>query len=409
MQIISHKAVRRTMIVACAILFSIFHIHAQTIFQYNILADVELSKGGEKSHFYYNEIDQDNIDWRLGMSQLNVLGKLSPNNNLSFNFRLTLERENGQKLKKLSTPQLNLQWLSNRRKVGITVGQFVNPFGSFNEKQLSTDRNFVGLPLMYSYYVNISPNIGFLPAMGDVTKVPVDEMVQWGSSGLYYGGYTAGAMLSWNVKPGKVNWKLALVNGASNKIKRFTEPLNLGFISKLKLRPTYYWEQGLSISHGSFMQESEVSDQLESLGKYTQTIIGTDFKLGKGFFEVSGELIGAFYKVPQFNDEVNSFEGDPNNEPLNVSSYSAYLDVKYEIPTIQGSYVAVRFDYLGFGNLEGSNSQNWDNNVTRQSLAIGYHITRNILARIAVSTQQVDDKPWNKKQGTFRFVLTAHY
>jgi hypothetical protein len=391
------------------LLYSPDSLDAQTVFQYNFLADIELSKGGEKSHYYYNEIDQDNIDFRLGLSQLNFMGQLAQDNNWSFNFRLLLERDKGQKLKKFSTPQLNLQWLSNKRKVGITIGQFINPFGSFNEKQLSTDRNFVGLPLMYSYYSNISPTIGFLPEMGDVTKVPINDVVQWGSSGLYYGGYTAGAMLSWNIKPGKVNWKLAVVNGASNKVKRFTDPLNLGIISKLKLRPTYYWEQGISISHGSFMEESEVSDQLADLGKYTQTLIGTDFKLGKGFFEVSGELIGAFYKVPQFNDETNSFIGDPDNDPLQVSGISTYLDIKYEFPQIQGSYVAFRFDYLGYGELEGNTLQQWDNNVTRQSLAIGYHITRAFLARIAVSTQQVDNKPWNKKQGTFRFVLTAHY
>ena len=343
------------------------------------------------------------------MSQLNLISQLSPNNNWSFNFRFLLERENGQKFKKLTTPPLNLQWVSTRRRVGITIGQFINPFGSFNDKQLSTTRNFIGLPLMYSYYINVSPNIGYLPDMGDVEKVVINELVQWGSSGLYYGGYTAGAMLSWNLKPGKVNLKLAIVNGASNKTERFTEPINLGFISKIKLRPTYFWEQGISISHGTFMQQSEVSDQLQDLGRYTQTLIGTDFKLGKGFFEFSGELIAAIYEVPEFSSESETFIGNPNDDPLKLSSLSTYLDIKYELPQIHGSYVAFRFDYLGFSDLESNATQNWDNNVTRQSIAIGYNITRNFLARIAVSTQQVDNKPWNKKQGTFRFVLTAHY
>lgn len=396
-------------IIVCALCSNFTDVHAQVVLKYNALADIEVSRAGEKSHYYYNEIDQNNIDFRVDLSQLNLIGHLAVGDNWTFNVRLLLERDRGQKLKKFSAPQLNLQWLADNRKVGITLGQFISPFGSFNEKQLSTERNFVGLPLAYSYYTNISPRIGYMTDMGDVAKVRIDDEVQWGSSGIYYGGYTAGAMLSWNIEPGKVNWKMALVNGASNTIKRFTKPINVGIISKLKIQPTYFWEQGISISHGTFMQESEVSDPLDNLGMFTQSLIGTDFILGTGFFEFSGELIGAFYRVPQFNSETTAFETGLDNDLQKVNSFSTYLDIKYEISKIQGSYVAYRIDYLGFGKLEEPGSPYWDNNVTRHSIAIGYHITSAFLARVALSTQQVDNKPWNKKQGTFRFVLTAHY
>jgi hypothetical protein len=379
------------------------------VFKFNALADFEVSKAGEKSHYYYNEIDQNNLGFRFGASQLNLMSQLSLDSNWSFNVRLLLERDKGQEFNKFSVPQLNIQWLSNNRKTGFTIGMLTNPFGSFNEKQLATQRSFIGLPLAYAYYTNISSNIGFLPNMGDITKVPIDGEVQWGSSTLYYGGYTAGAMFSWNIKPSKVNLKLAIVNGASNTIERFSNPINLGIISRLKLQPNYFWEQGFSISHGSFMQDSEVSGQLDGLGKYSQTLIGTDFKLGSGFFEFSGELIGAFYQVPVFNNETMAFETNGDDDPLNVQNFSAYLDIKYELPFLQGSYMAYRIDHLGFGKLEGGTSPNWDNNVLRHAFAIGYHVNQYILARMAVSTQHVDNKPWNKTQGTFRFVLTAHY
>jgi hypothetical protein len=401
--------IKRTLLSVCVLCAIQYNPFAQSVFTFNALADLEVSKAGEKSHYYYNEIDQNETDLRFGMSQLNLLVQLSPDSNWSFNGRLLLERDKGQKLDKFSTPQLNIQWLSNNRKMGVTLGLFSNPFGSFNDNQLSTQRNFIGLPLAYSYYANISPKIGYLPDMGDVTKVMIDDEVQWGGSILYYGGYTAGAMMSWNIKPAKVNWKIALVNGASNKLERFSKPTNWGIISRLKLQPTYYWEQGLSVSHGSFIQESEVSTLLEDLGMFTQTLIGTDFKLGSGFFEVSGELIGAFYRVPIFDSEARSFDTGANNDPLTVNSWSVYLDIKYEIPMIQGSYVAYRIDHLGFGKLEDSTSPQWDNHVLRHSVALGYHVSRNVLARMAVSTQQVNNKPWNKTQGTFRFVLTAHY
>lgn len=401
--------IKRTLLAVCVLCAVQYNPFAQSTFTFNALADLEMSKAGEKSHYYYNEIDQDQIDWRFGMSQFNLLGQLAPDSNWTFNARLLLERDKGQKLDKFSTPQLNIQWLSSNRKMGVTLGLFSNPFGSFNDNQLSTQRNFIGLPLAYSYYANISSKIGYLPDMGDVKKVKIDDEVQWGGSTLYYGGYSAGVMLSWNIQPAKVNWKIALVNGASIKSERFSKPMNWGVISRLKLQPTYYWEQGISVSHGSFMQESEVSAQLDDLGMFTQTLIGTDFKLGSGFFEISGELIGSFYRVPQFNSEARTFEVVTNTEPLKMNSFSAYLDVKYEFPMIQGSYIAYRIDHLDFGKLESGPSTHWDNQVLRHSVAIGYHLNQYILARMAVSTQQVENKPWNKTQGTFRFVLTAHY
>jgi hypothetical protein len=121
--------------------------------------------------------------------------------------------------------------------------------------------------------------------------------------------------------------------------------------------------------------------------------------------------MAAFYTVPQFNAEKQEFESNLDGENLvqHLSNLSAYLDIKYEPPIIQGSYIAYRIDHLSFGEAEGYQNQNWDNKVLRHSLAIGYHINRFVLARMAVSTQQVDEKKWNKTQRTFRVVLTAHY
>ena len=244
--------------------FGQYHTNAQVIFKFNAIADVELSKAGDKSHYYYNEIDQEEIDYRLGISNINLLSKLKFNTNWSINTRLLFERDKGKKLKKFKIPELNIRWLSKNRKVTITLGSFANPFGSFNEKQLSIKRNFIGLPLAYSYYTNISTKIGFVKDLGDKTKIPLDGEIQWGSSLLYYGGYTVGTSVTWNIKPSKVVWKIALVNGAPNQQLQFSDPINWGIISRLKLQPTYFWEQGISFSHGTFL-ESDIWNQINSL------------------------------------------------------------------------------------------------------------------------------------------------
>lgn len=382
-----------------------FCVSAQTTFKFNALLDTELSIAGKDSHYYYNEIHTDYTDTRFGISQLNAMGELKIKKQWSFNVRLLLERDLGQKLSKFSVPQLNLQWLSKKRNVGLTLGTFTNPFGYYNTKQLSTDRNFIGLPLAYAYYFNISDKIGFMEGMGDIDWVPINGEVQWGTTNLYYGGYSTGAMFSWNIKPSKISLKLALVSGASNLQKRFTDPLNFGVISRLKLQPAYFWEQGLSFSYGSFLQQAEVNDPLENLRAYNQTLIGTDFKLGSRLFEFSGEVIGAFYQVPQFYSENWTFD----NNIRRLSNLSANLDIKYEPPCIQGSYIAYRIDYLGFSKLDIEQSPHWDNNVVRHSVALGYAINKYLRARVMVSTQHVDNKPWDKTQRTFRMVLTAHY
>ncbi|PHN03202.1 hypothetical protein [Flavilitoribacter nigricans] len=398
---------RKSLLLFGCLFFLLGLLPAQTVFQFNALGDLEFSRAGDKSHYYYNEIDAEHTEARLGISQLNLLGKMDIGQTWSFNARLSLERDLGRKLDKFSVPQLYVQWVSDKRKFGLTAGRFVNPFGSFNEKQLSTDRNFIGLPLAYSYYVNISERIGFLPNMGDVEKIKIGEQVQWGSANLYYGGYATGAMFSWNIKPAVVNWKIAVVNGAANAKTNLTDPWQIGLVSRLQLRPVYFWEQGISFSRGAFMQSAVLNEQLSDLSAYTQTVIGTDFKLGSGFFELSGELMRVSYTVPEFDKDANGF--DPGQAARQLNNLAVYLDLKYEPPVLPGSYIAYRIDHLNFSRASGYQDLEWDNDVLRHSLAIGYDITSFLLVRAAVSTQHVDRKSWDNRQRTFRLALTAHY
>lgn len=378
---------------------------SKVAFNYQALVDLEFSTAGPLSHYFYNEIHNEYTDPRIGISAVNLLGELKWGEQWKVNSRVLLERELGQKLQQLRLPQLNLQWLSKERDYGITAGRFINPFGAFNQRQLSTQRNFISLPLAYSYYVNISDRIGFYPNMGDIAKFQVDNEVQWGSPMLYYGGYATGLMFSWEIEPGKVNWKTALVSGASNLSTQFSAPLHLGFVSSLRLQPTYYWEQGISLSTGSFLQDSEFSTDLESLGQYRQTLVGTDFKLGSGFFEVSGEIILAFYKVPSFDIASESFL---DAEGVSLTGIASYLDVKYEPPFAPGSYIAYRIDRLGF-NQSTFYEEAWDNPVLRHTLALGYEINAYLLVRTMVSTQNTDQKNWGDQQRSLRLSLTAFY
>ncbi len=119
--------------------------------------------------------------------------------------------------------------------------------------------------------------------------------------------------------------------------------------------------------------------------------------------------MGAFYKSPHFISEDHSFESNTEQNPLKLKNIAAYLDVKYEPPFFQGSYMAYRIDGLAFGKMGNANNNSWDNNVFRHAVALGYHANRHVLLRLMASTQHVDNKKWDKTQRTFQAMLTVHY
>lgn len=378
---------------------------AQINIKINALADIGFSMAGSQSHYYYNGIDKAHTTPRVKLSQFNLFSTVNLNDNWSINTRLLIEQDKNVGFDKVSVPQFNVEWLSSKRKISITAGNFNNPFGSNNEDQLSTERDFIGLPLAYSYYVNVSDRIGYLEGLGDINNPMIDGVGQWGSTILYYGGYSTGTLMSWNIVPTKVNWKLALTTASSNAQQRISDPLSFTVVSRLKIQPSYFWEQGFSISHGSYMQRSEVSNQINEIGQFKQTIIGTDYTLGRGFFELSGELIWTKYSTPNFISDTREFVP---NQVQDINSTSSYLDIKYEAPAIPGSFIAYRFDALFF-NKTNTIPQQWDNDVIRHSIALGYDINQHILVRTMFSTQQVENKQWDKTQRTFQLMLTMHY
>lgn len=388
-------------------------LSSQMLFEFNAGLDVEMFKAGDRSHYYYNEINNgfDLEKWQVRPYQANLIGKLHFSEEWSVTARLLLERRLGRQFDQLQAPLLNVQWAPKEKNFQLKLGRFINPFGSFNSRQLPKQRSFIGLPLAYQYYVNISDQIGFVPNMGDVTKVPLDGSPNtWGSSTLYYGGYNTGIHLNWDIDPGRVNWKVALVNNAALGRVNFPNPVQFGLNTRLGVRPIYFWEQGISISHGSFLRDSEVGNQLADFQQYRQTLIGTDYKIGLSWFEFSGELIWTLYRTPAFDPENRTFLDQ--GESLNLQSFNAYLDIKYRLPFLARSFLAYRFDTMRFGQLESptyTNSDQWDNPVLRHALAFGYQINELLLVRAYVATQSVDNKAWDRRQRVFRLMVSFFY
>lgn len=380
------------------------YLPAQSFIEFNTWVSLELSKGQQNSHYFYNQIHQNFADWRLGCSDINALAKINLSKTFKLNVRGRLTREEGDELRLFQLPNLNLQFQPKGKNWFVLLGRFITPTGGFSDLQHPKNRIFIGEPLRHSFYNNVSPKIGFVENLGE-NKFKIDEAVEWGNPMLYYGAYTNGLQLKWDIQPDKFSWTIALTNGAPNILPEVLDFNNFGVLSRIKYRPSYFWKQQFSFSYGSFLEKGNLPYKTED--KWRQLLLGTDFLLEYGFWAISGEVLYSRYHVLQFFPEQAQFSNFQQN--LVTTAYS--LNAKYEMPFLSGSYAAVGVEWLTFGKYRQPNNpvnKQWDDNVWRVQLGAGYKIKEYLLFQIGYNILEVENQPsW--EQNTFRSVLTLHY
>ncbi len=387
--------------------------------KWNAELDTELTKAGSSSHYYYNEIHRDYADWKLDIARINWLTTVDWSKQWTLNAHLMVERKNGRRAGLFHDlndyvvhfPILNIKKSFPGDSLSLTVGRFINPFGTFYPQQLNKDRVFIAAPLAYSHFTNVSQYVGLVEGLGEPASLKIEGAPDWGTPLLYRLGYQSGIRFDWG-KAEKLSGTIAVVDGASNQLKQSFRPTNLGIVSSAQFQVAYFSKFGVSFSHGSFLHPASQNDSLEHLLKYRQTLVGVNYSFGSGFFELSGELIAAYYKAPQFVAMENRFrETEQQLRVQNLSAFSGYIDLKYEFSFIPGSYIAYRFDLLRFGNFENVNNENveWDNQVIRHSLAAGYKINSFTQLKTTIATQQVANRDWDNKQRVLRLMLIFHW
>ena len=377
----------------------------QPTIEWNAWMDVSLSQGQDSSHYFYNEIHKTYKDWRLSISDLNLLTTIKLDSSWSINARGRLMRYGGKKLETWQLPLLNMQYQPSGSRWRVVLGRMVSPYGTFSNLQHPTQLTFVNLPLAYYYFTNVSPQSGFAYELGENT-VRIDGNSDWGVPMIYYGRYVNGVAFNWAVIPGKLDWETAITNGALNLWPN--EPWdfeNWGVVTKATLQPTYYWEQAFSVSYGTFQQPSSSVNIRDRT--FNQWLFGAHSKLGIGFWETNIRIDVSRFDVPEINRKPLFFSEE--TQGLTMGSIAGTL--KYEVPQLSGLYVAYGLDYLWFGDYESlyqPRTGSWDNNVLRHNFGLGYKINRFLLLRMNYQVQSVDNHAaW--EQNTFRSVLTIHY
>lgn len=386
-------------------------LRAQAPIQLKVLATGELSQGQTGSHFYYNEIHRDFKDWRIGIREVNFLGDINLNSQLTLKTRLRLQRYKGKELEQLELNRAELEWTHPSDKFSVSAGRILIPFGSFYDQQLPVDQIFVGLPLPYVYYVNVSGEVGYSDALTGSGWFNISGKGDWGLPHLYPGGYNQGINFHWNILSDTVSVDLAVVQSAPITDPSDQSEIRPTIMARLEYNPTYYWTQGISVSHGSFLRSSRNNEVLDNPTQFTQTLLGIDSKLGYTHFELQGELIASWYHLPVFGLTDTAFVRLSNQEiqTENFFSTSGYVSLKGELPFWVGAYLAYRFGFITFGDnpTSDNNSISWDDNTTRHSFGFGYKINRNLFFKSTYIIHNVENRAW--ELNTWRSSLTIHF
>lgn len=373
--------------------------------------DVGIRAGGENSSFVENGVESDFRYLHFRIPQINLLLFAPINDVFFFEARLQTDTWGTGELKNPYFTLANITWSDPDNNYSLSLGRFINPIGFYSSRSLQLDRTFHDLPLTYSYFVNISDQRGYWPLAGEGGSYTSNDV---GQTTIYFGGYSTGGLFDWTIKENKSNLKIALTSVAPASDENYTNLANAAILARLTLNPDIQWQIGVSGSYGSFMQVSTVNEAFRPfnpLEKYRQTLLGIDVQYSLGYWQIITESIYSKWFTPIFGD--NNFEtiGSTNQfQEGDFANLGTNIDIRYEPPSLTGSFAALRFDYLNFiGSGDGSNSlysaNEWDEDLTRVSVAFGYKLARDIEAKVSFSEQT----PYDFSLYTFRGTISAFF
>ncbi|MDW8020666.1 MAG: hypothetical protein RMI34_11415 [Chloroherpetonaceae bacterium] len=374
--------------------------------------DLEFRMGGSESNFITNEIPNEFRYPHAVINQFNAFFFSELAEKWTFNGRVQLDIWGSGRL---NQPRITLAAVTYEpsQQFSASAGRLISPFGLYARRQLLSQNLFAAAPLMYGYFINISEKRGFWPIAGN-TGAYDDGSSDVGVTTAYFGAYVTGASFNWIVIPNGMNLQVAITNAALASTLPNTNLANAAVVARVGIQPAIWWQQGVSISYGSFMNVDSVNAiarENNPLERYRQLLIGTDFIFAYLWFELSGELMLSQWSVPKFSDGqfIRVNQGSSRLQTYNLMNYGGYVDFKFEPPFLTGSYVAFRAERIAFEPFDdpitGARTY-WDRGVTRLSAAIGYKLSRNVVLRAAYSDQRTDgDRRLDPDDWTFRALL----
>jgi hypothetical protein len=340
--------------------------------------DVSATYGSEDPGFF-NFTDYDHSALRMLRIDVAATAKIGPHLALLGEVRT----ENVDSLRPYALYARIRPWTN--RDVDIQVGRIPPTFGAFARRTYAVDNPLIGYPLAYQYLTSMRPDS--LPATAD-------EILQKRSHGwrLRYSigdpnpdrGVPLVSAFRWDTgvqvhgATGMVSGALAVTTGTISNPLFSDDNGGRQIAGRVEAKPVAGLVLGGSFAHGPFVGASAARLAVGDTpgvdpNRFTQSAWGADVEYSRHYYLFRMETIVSDWQIPLAKTPLW-------DHPLRAVSTS--VEGRYKIAT--GMYVAARVDHLGFSDVTGSTLvASWDAPVTRDEIAVGYSIQRNLLLKVA--------------------------
>ena len=252
----------------------------------------------------------------------------------------------------------------------VQAGVFASPFGSYPLRHLSVVDPFVRPPLGYDYRTVMSRVV----APGDEAvlldwKDDAENFRRTGVPPVWDVPYQWGGMAFTQLAG--IDLRVAATNSAPSsapdawlKLDRLDNPT---WIVAARTRPTIDLELGASWSKGPWMEEFTVPEASpEGFRAFDQEIVAADVAFARGATMLRAEVMLDRWAVPNIAEK-------PTERVY-------HLEIQRDI--VAGVFAAGRLGHIDFRPLARagepeSQAEDWDRDVTRIEVSLGYRLVRN--------------------------------
>ena len=372
----------RTSIISILFLISVFFpqmLQAQIFV--GGLADFEIRQGQYDSAQHINQTPNNKLNIFTPNIRLFGFGAIS--DSWFVEAALQADYYEGESLSAPFFSMINLNWMPiSDSGFMITGGRFITPYGTQEDRLLSSDNPFVHLPLYSAFNLGIDKVTG-------VFSDGIDYEAEWrrGQSMVYQRGYTQGVMVSNRTENETLSYRLAATLAPASGFAEAGAHDIPSFIGRMVYNPLIWAEFGVSFSYGPYMKRDLLNEELSNseLRSFRQTIAGADVRFSYLYYSLGFEVHYSQWGSPDYEYEGVWFRG-PEPE---VWYYGTELVTRTPF-ILPGSYLGIRGELLRPEKLRQDGDYFvFGQDVDRAEFLFGYSVARNLKAKFSYQVNSI--------------------
>jgi hypothetical protein len=351
------------------------------------LIDFEIRKGGENSRPMLNQTP--NPNWSFFTPNIRLFMSAELNEKWWIDATLQSDYYGQTTLHSLFFSLLNINYQPfETNNFTIQAGRIVTPFGYNHRQVLSSDNPFTNYSMESAWNLRVDKKIGYFPSGS------IDYTTNPGMAPVYQRRYTQGIAVTGTLGDGNLlDYTLAATLSPASGFSEYGSG-NPSFIGRVVVQPVIWAKIGTSFSYGNYMMRDnsknpDITDN--QLKKPKQLAYAFDATLSYGYAELTGQYLFNRWTAliyGQFNLTNGNGLVDNPMLPENLDLHHWVIQSKVRLPFLVGAYVAARYELMTFSDIYSSPLDSttplktWIPNTNRYDIALGYKITKTILAKI---------------------------